>query len=97
MFPVGYHPAAPSRTLDFQREAKHLPRTLARPRYFLIDFGLSVRFDDTEKTPLADPVRGQDKSVPEFANGTCSQYDPFPTDIYYLGNLIREHFLEVLI
>ena len=39
-------------------------------------------------------VWGGDKTVPEFQ---CSNKvrNLFPTDIYYLGNVIKEHFLEV--
>jgi len=36
------------------------------------------------------------KSVPEFQTSTEPR-DPFPTDIYYAGNMIREHFLDVCI
>ncbi|KIY63922.1 hypothetical protein CYLTODRAFT_381577 [Cylindrobasidium torrendii FP15055 ss-10] len=96
MYPDGFHPAAPSKTPDFREDAKHIPRNVAHPRYFLIDFGLAVRYEYAELQPRAVPVRGQDKTVPEFAapGGMQNAYDPFPTDIYYLGNFIREHFFE---
>ncbi|KAK0202030.1 kinase-like domain-containing protein [Desarmillaria ectypa] len=95
MFPDGYHPACQSRTPDFKHKARFVSRTSSSPRYFLIDFGLSIRFNDSEKH-LAVPIRGADKTVPEFKEHPGALYDPFPTDIYYLGNFIREHFFEGL-
>lgn len=39
-------------------------------------------------------LRGGDKSAPEHNKGL--QYcDPFPTDVYYLGNLIKNEFIAV--
>ncbi|KAK0221606.1 kinase-like domain-containing protein [Armillaria fumosa] len=93
MFPDGYHPACQSRTPDFKHKARFVSRTSSSPRYFLIDFGLSIRFNDSEKR-LAVPIRGADKTVPEFKEHAGALYDPFPTDVYYMGNFIREHFFE---
>ncbi|KAK0464242.1 uncharacterized protein EV420DRAFT_1724656 [Desarmillaria tabescens] len=94
MFPDGYHPACQSRTPDFKHKTRFVSRTSSSPRYFLIDLGLSIRFNDSEKR-LVVPIRGADKTVPEFKEHPGALYDPFPTDIYYLGNFIREHFFEV--
>jgi len=43
---------------------------------------------------LEYPIMGGDKSVPEFRTGGGEACNPFPTDVYYLGNMIREHFLQ---
>jgi hypothetical protein len=40
------------------------------------------------------PLRGGDKSAPEHRLGKAC--NPFHTDIYYLGNLVRERFLKVI-
>ena len=37
---------------------------------------------------------GGDKSAPELQDGK-PPYNRFPTDVYYLGNLIREDYMEV--
>jgi hypothetical protein len=42
---------------------------------------------------LDEPLRGGDKTAPEHRRG--GQCNPFRTDIYYLGNLIREQFMQV--
>jgi hypothetical protein len=39
------------------------------------------------------PLRGGDKSAPNPRNAT--QCNPFNTDIYYLGNLVRQEFILV--
>jgi len=57
----------------------------------MIDFGLSRRY--SSRNALDDPLRGGDKSAPEHGNG--ERCNPFHTDIYYLGNLVREFFLKV--
>jgi hypothetical protein len=94
MFPESFHPAVINRSKDFRRKAKWYSRTRRPTRYLLIDFGLSRRYDPANGPPLDTPIRGGDKSAPEHQDkGT--QYNPFPTDVYYLGNLIREDFMQV--
>ena len=41
-----------------------------------------------------DRAFGGDKTVPEFRQFN-DLHDPFPTDVYYLGNILRTDFLEV--
>ena len=91
MYPDGYHPVQLNRSRDFKRRAKRHTRTERPPRYYLIDFGLSRRYHSRDA--LDDPLRGGDKSAPEHMRvGRCN---PFRTDIYYLGNLVRTHFMQV--
>lgn len=44
---------------------------------------------------MDEPLRGGDKSAPEHLHGRLC--NPFHTDIYYLGNLVRERFIKVII
>lgn len=94
LFPKLYHPQEPRYSYDFRTSAKHSTRTSRPVKYFFIDFGLSRQYDPKDGRPREDPIRGGDKTVPEFlrSNDPC---DPFPTDVYYLGNMIREDFLQV--
>ncbi|KAL1695117.1 hypothetical protein GGG16DRAFT_86843 [Schizophyllum commune] len=89
-----YHPRRPELRRDFKGKAKAHTRTERPVTYYLIDFGLSRRYDLPFERPLEEPILGGDKTVPEFQNisGPC---DPFPTDVYYLGNMVRRTFLEV--
>ncbi|KAJ7665728.1 hypothetical protein B0H17DRAFT_1210849 [Mycena rosella] len=78
---------------DYVGWAKHC--TLAQaPPYYLIDFRISVRFEPGEPR-MVYPIVGGDQSPPEFeGDGVSELLDSFPTDVYYLGNFIREEFME---
>lgn len=93
MYPESFHPVNMGRSKDFRRKAKGYSRTWRPTRYLLIDFGLSRRYDPADGPPLDRPLRGGDKSAPEHQDGeTC---DPFHTDVYYLGNLVRKYYIQV--
>jgi hypothetical protein len=94
MYPNSFHPADIERSKDFRRKAKRYSRTRRPSRYLLIDFGLSRRYDPANGPPLDEPIHGGDKSAPELQDGQ-TPYNPFPTDVYYLGNLVREDYMEV--
>jgi hypothetical protein len=94
MYPDSWHPVNYDRKRDFSDYAKHYTRTQRPPKYYFIDFGISRRFSPDDKSPLAYPILGGDKSAPEFKK-SVDQCNPFPTDIYYLGNMIRQDFLQV--
>jgi hypothetical protein len=92
MYPNGFHPIHIKRNQNFKGRAKRFTRTQRPTRYYLIDFGLSRRYKSRDA--LDEPLRGGDKSAPEHLLGR--QCNPFQTDIYYLGNLVREYFLKVI-
>ncbi|KAJ7081129.1 kinase-like domain-containing protein [Mycena belliarum] len=99
MFPDGFHPhiTKMSYTRDLSAKAKFYTRTQRPPKYFLIDFGLARRYKSRNPPPLEPPMRGGDRSVPEFRGkdgAPPEPCDPFPTDIYYLGNMILKDFIE---
>jgi len=93
MYPNPFHPVAMGRSKDFRRKAKAYSRTRCPSRYLIIDFGLSRRYDPADGPPVDVPIHGGDKSAPELQEGKTS-YNPFPTDVYYLGNLVREEYME---
>jgi hypothetical protein len=93
LYPIPYHPCETDMRRDFKGEAKHKTRTQRPVKYYLTDFGISRRYEP-DTIPLEDPIWGGDKTVPEFQTSDEPR-NPFPTDIYYLGNLIREDFLKV--
>jgi hypothetical protein len=96
MYPDGWHPCDDDQMRDnFLVPAKRFSRTERPPKYFFIDFGIARRYDPKDKTPLELPIRGGDKSVPEFQQNMRTPCNPFPTDIYYAGNLIREEVMQV--
>ncbi|KAM5533173.1 hypothetical protein V8D89_013129 [Ganoderma adspersum] len=81
------------RSYDFKRRVRRFTRTERPVKYYYIDFGISRRYAPDDISPLEDIIVGGDKSVPEF-QGTDEPQNPFWTDIYYLGNLIRTDFLQ---
>jgi len=95
MYPGGFHPAKQSMAPDWKGKAKHFSRTERLPKYYLIDFGLSVRFRPNDSTPRARVVRGGDHDYPPELEDMNAEYDPFPTDVFHLGHLIMHEFTEV--
>jgi hypothetical protein len=94
LYPDSFHPWEQEYTREYRGKAKHHTRTERPPKYYLIDFGLSRRYPADDKAPRDLPVRGGDKTVPEFKNYD-TPHDPFSTDIYYIGNMMKEEFLQV--
>ncbi|EGN94300.1 hypothetical protein SERLA73DRAFT_188100 [Serpula lacrymans var. lacrymans S7.3] len=87
-----FHPQKRDMRRDFKGRARYVTRTQRPPRYFFIDFGISRRYEADNVAPLEEPIWGGDKTVPEFQN-SHEPRDPFQTDVYYLGNMIRNEFL----
>jgi hypothetical protein len=82
------------RTRDYRGKTEGRTRTWCRPRYYLIDLGLSRQYDPANGPPLEIPIRGGDtKSAPEHRD-IETPCNPFPTDIYYVGNLV-EGYMQV--
>jgi hypothetical protein len=93
MYPESFHPVDMRRSKDFRHKVKGYSRTWRPTRYLLIDFGLSRLYDPTQGPPLDQPLQGGDKSVPEHRDGK-TPCNPFPTDVYYLGNLVRREYIQ---
>ena len=91
-----FHPADPSQTSDLKHGLSYRSRTVRPPTYYVVDFGISRQYNIEDDAPRAYPILGGDKSVPEHqGDRALEKCDPFPTDIYYLGNFIREEILQV--
>ncbi|KAL5513541.1 hypothetical protein ACEPAH_3940 [Sanghuangporus vaninii] len=61
-------------------------------KYYFTDFGLSSYFDDPKFLRLVVGNRAQDTDVPELSN--FIPYDPFPVDVFTLGNVFKRNFLD---
>jgi len=95
MYPDMWHPRRPTYKYDYSGRASHYSRTERPPTYYYIDFGLSRKYDPKDYPPKELPIFGGDKTVPEFQeDGYDKPANPFHTDIYYLGNLMRTQFVN---
>jgi hypothetical protein len=94
MYPDGWHPCSDFTKRDYSDDVKHYTRTQRPPKYYLIDFGISRRYSPDDTSPSEYPILGGDKSVPEFRK-SADKCNPYPTDVYYLGNMIRQDFMQV--
>ena len=94
LYPDSFHPMKPMFKRDYSGFARHFTRTQRPPKYYFIDFGLSRKYDPSETDPKEIPIRGGDKEVPEFQNSS-EPCNPFPTDIFYIGNMIKKDFIQV--
>ena len=91
MYPDGFHPCKPSRSYDWKTRAKYFSRTRCPPRYYLIDYGFSEVYDAAKPRPLTYAILSGGVEPPE----TKEPCDPFATDVYLLGMMVRRDILDV--
>lgn len=93
LYPNMFHPFSPNMNRALTKKAKHYTRSERPVKYYFIDFGISGKYPSRDG--VSEPIHiGGDRTVPEF-QGSNETHDPFPTDVYYVGNLFREEFLQV--
>ncbi|RPD57480.1 hypothetical protein L227DRAFT_530051 [Lentinus tigrinus ALCF2SS1-6] len=95
ILPNNFHPQAPYRNLNGQGFVKAYTRTAHPVRYYFTDFGISRKYSADNPNPMEVPIFGGDKSVPEHLEDPLRHRNPFRTDVYYLGSLMRTRFLQV--
>ncbi|KAJ7658021.1 hypothetical protein B0H17DRAFT_955429, partial [Mycena rosella] len=80
LYSTPIHPVKPKMKRDFSGQASNRSRTQCPVKYYLTDFGISFQYkpEDFRATRYVEPP-------------DC---DPFPTDVYYIGNLIRQNFIR---
>ena len=85
MFPEGYHHRKDLRKPDLSGPAKFYTRTQRPSKYFIIDFGMSRRYECDNNSPMELTIT--EKGV--------QLQNPFQVDIYLAGELVRQGFLDV--
>lgn len=75
------------------RWAKYHSRREVYVRYYLIDFGLSQAFSDARSRRPSCTGYGRYKNAPELSKTV--PYDGFALDVWCVGMLVKEQFLEV--
>ncbi|KAI0930002.1 hypothetical protein AcW1_008784 [Taiwanofungus camphoratus] len=95
IYPQVYHPRLTMMKRDLSSKARHYTRTERPTKHYYIDFSHAWRYNPEDGPPRELPLLGGDKTVPEFQNdGYNVPSDPFPTDIYYVGNVIHQRVLQ---
>ena len=85
MFPEGYHSLKDLRKPDLSGPAIFYTRTQRPSKYFIIDFGMSRRYEPDNDSPVEATIT--EKGV-ELQN-------PFQVDVHLAGELLRQVFLDV--
>lgn len=94
LYPRGFHPSDPRLSPNAKHYAKKLRRRdVGYVKYYIIDFDISLYFDDPKIRRIAYGLDEQDQEVPELIKGDA--YDPFKKDIFTRGHLFEEAFLDV--
>ncbi|THH04862.1 hypothetical protein EW146_g10061 [Bondarzewia mesenterica] len=91
LYPQGHHPVRTSATPDGTALASPLSRIDNPVRYYFIDFGISSQFPPGD-LPMVTGAKGRDKELPELSRDI--PYDAFKADIFILGNLYKQEFLQ---
>ncbi|KAJ7164807.1 kinase-like domain-containing protein [Mycena crocata] len=98
MYSTPFHPIYPHKKRDWSGRISHQTRTECPVKYYLTDFGLSSRYKAEDLPVLVPALTSADNTVPEFQVPNIlsdpPNLDPFPIDVYYIGNLIRQDFTE---
>ena len=102
LFPKGHHPVYPRFDIAIRRFSKPIRRrdvANSEPvKYRFIDFESMINFKDSEKAPRVlggSFAFGQDDDLPELRYGVGQMYDPFPVDIFMLGNVYKKRLVDV--
>lgn len=94
LYPHPWHPGDSNVKRDWSGKTKPSTRTRHPVKYVFIDFGLSRRYTADQCPPSEAIIEGGIKTAPEFFSGQM-RCDPFPTDVWYLGDMIQTEFIEV--
>lgn len=102
LYAMPFHPVDKDMRRDWKGSLYPSYTRTQRPvKYHIIDFGLSIQYATLDPPPSEFPILGGDKSVPEFVGddptkhlgGLSKPYNPFPADVYCVGNWICDDFL----
>ena len=97
LYTTPFHPMSQNRASDGVHDVSATyTRTQRRPRYYIIDYGLARRYEQSQMPPAeaTTGIFGSNFTVPEFQTPD-TPHNPFLIDVYCLGCMIRDEILEV--
>lgn len=96
LYPFGHHPSYPTMDIINFGPAHTIRRrdiaTTNPVKYYFIDFEAGIRFEESEEKSVYLTFC-QDDDLPE--NDYDVSHDPFPADVFSLGNVYRKKFYRV--
>ena len=92
LYPKGFHPMGVNLDTNGKRAYPLHRGDVPLVRYYFTDFGISTRFEDDEPRKVLG-TDGLDQDAPELSEARL--YDPFPLDIFILGNVFKNYFTKV--
>ncbi|KAL5530907.1 hypothetical protein ACEPAG_3783 [Sanghuangporus baumii] len=93
LYPKGFHPSLSFLDAEGKIARPRRRRDTRGVKYYFTDFGISSWFQSVEETRLVTGQDGLDRDVPELRH--FDPYDPFPVDIFILGNIFRKELTDV--
>ena len=94
MFPKFHHPVDDMMNFEYPGPAKYYESTARPVKYFVMDFGISWRYEPSDIPPMEEIIFGGNKTLPEHRLG-IDPCNPFAADIYCLGSLVEAICIEV--
>ena len=99
LYPRGHHPARSQCDITGHFRAEFIRRrdvASSQPvKYYFIDFEAAAKYDESVLSPRMSYYygQGQDDELPEL--GFSDPYDPFPVDVFTLGNVYKKRLVKV--
>ncbi|KAJ7164804.1 kinase-like domain-containing protein [Mycena crocata] len=98
LYSTPIHPIEADMKRDYSGHISNRSRTQCPVKYYITDFGISRRYNPEDFPVFEEPILAADRSPPEYRRTATGEgppnCDPFATDVYYLGNLVRENFIQ---
>lgn len=93
LFPGGFHPSRQDRSPDCKSKAFPIRRIDAQVpvRYYFIDFSQAEQIQSTDICSISGRKEGPDGTLDLI---TDEPYEPFPVDVYSLGQIYRSAFID---
>ncbi|KAJ1306322.1 hypothetical protein OPQ81_011019 [Rhizoctonia solani] len=94
LFTEPFHPFYQDHSLDAKRVIHpRYSRSEKSVRYYFIDFGYAVWFQDPNTPRMAVGIDARE-AAPEQRSG--NPYNPFPGDVYQLGKMINDDLIQTI-
>ncbi|TDL22422.1 kinase-like protein [Rickenella mellea] len=91
-YPEGCHPVDNTRSEDGSSFSHRKSLREVKPKYYFIDFGLSIKYGSPNERKETSVIRGMYRNVPEYERP--GPWDGFKIDVYCMGFLIYEEVVK---